>query len=147
PPRPSPSPGPRPVTSSRPAPAQAPQPDPAAARKEDRPGPKTAPEGSAPAQSKDGPTAAFKNRTPPGAQILLQRRRAEVRELEAAWAAKRQEVEQHLADILAEAKRGRQGAEAVFQNAKLTREVAEIGVVEYEQGIYVQDKATIQGEI
>ena len=38
-------------------------------------------------------------------------------------------------------------AEANFQNAKLTREVAEIAVVEYEQGIYIQDLATVEGEI
>ena len=38
-------------------------------------------------------------------------------------------------------------AEAAFQNAKLTREVAEIAVKEYEEGIYPQDRATIQGEI
>src|SRR5262249_6185769 len=40
-----------------------------------------------------------------------------------------------------------QGAEASYQNAKLTREVAEIAVTEYVDGIYKQDKATIQGEI
>jgi RND family efflux transporter MFP subunit len=38
-------------------------------------------------------------------------------------------------------------AEANFQNAKLTREVAEIAVKEYEEGIYAADHATIQGEI
>ena len=38
-------------------------------------------------------------------------------------------------------------AEAAYQNAKLTREVAEIAVKEYEEGIYLQDRATIQGEI
>nr|WP_303652528.1 efflux RND transporter periplasmic adaptor subunit [Paludisphaera mucosa] len=40
-----------------------------------------------------------------------------------------------------------QGAEASYQQAKLTREVAEIAVKEYEEGIYAQDKATINGEI
>ena len=38
-------------------------------------------------------------------------------------------------------------AEANFENAKLTREVAEIAVVEYEEGIFKQDQATIEGEI
>ena len=38
-------------------------------------------------------------------------------------------------------------AKANFQNATLTREVAEIGVVEYEEGIYKQDLATVKGEI
>ena len=72
-------------------------------------------------------------------------RRAEVREREAAWTAKAHEVEQHLADILADAKRGRQQAEADYQNAQLTREVSEIEVVEYEEGIYVQDYAAVPG--
>ncbi|MFO0909667.1 MAG: HlyD family efflux transporter periplasmic adaptor subunit [Isosphaeraceae bacterium] len=39
------------------------------------------------------------------------------------------------------------GAEANFQNAKLTREVAEIAVTEYLEGIYKQDYETARGEI
>ena len=39
------------------------------------------------------------------------------------------------------------GAEAAYLNAKLTRQVAEIAVVEYLEGIYKQDKETILGEI
>ncbi len=38
-------------------------------------------------------------------------------------------------------------AEANYENAKLTREVAEIAVVEYTEGIYKQDLATLQGEL
>ena len=38
-------------------------------------------------------------------------------------------------------------AEARYQNARLTREVAEIVVVEYEEGIFKQDLATVDGEI
>jgi HlyD family secretion protein len=38
-------------------------------------------------------------------------------------------------------------AEANHENAKLTREVAEIAVVEYVEGIFVQDFATVEGEI
>jgi RND family efflux transporter MFP subunit len=38
-------------------------------------------------------------------------------------------------------------AAANFENAKLTREVAEIAVIEYEEGIYVQDLQTVEGEI
>jgi hypothetical protein len=135
------------VASSWPAPAQAPQHDPAAAGKEERPGPKTAPDGSAPTKSKGVPAAAPKGKMPPGAQILLQRRRAEVRELEAAWAAKRREVEQHLADILSDAKKETLKAAAEYQDRKLEREIAEIAVVEYEQGIYVQEFATAEGAI
>ena len=52
-----------------------------------------------------------------------------------------------LKDQLTNQKIATQGAEASFQNARLTREVAEIAVKEYEEGIYLQDKATIQGEI
>ena len=39
------------------------------------------------------------------------------------------------------------GAEATYQNAKLTREVAEVAVVEYEKGIFQQGLETVQGEI
>ena len=38
-------------------------------------------------------------------------------------------------------------AEANFKNATLTREVAEIAVTEYVEGIFVQDQATLQGEL
>ena len=38
-------------------------------------------------------------------------------------------------------------AEANFENATLTREVAEIAVVEYVEGIFKQDLATVEGEI
>ena len=38
-------------------------------------------------------------------------------------------------------------AAANYENAKLTREVAEIAVVEYEEGIFKQDYATVEGEI
>jgi multidrug efflux pump subunit AcrA (membrane-fusion protein) len=38
-------------------------------------------------------------------------------------------------------------AEANYLNAKLTREVAEIAVREYVEGVYVQDLATVEGEI
>ena len=40
-----------------------------------------------------------------------------------------------------------QQAQASYQQAKLTREVAELAVKEYEQGIYLQDLATIQGQV
>ncbi len=40
-----------------------------------------------------------------------------------------------------------QGAEATYQNAKLTREIAEIAVKEYMEGIYVQDLATVEAEV
>jgi multidrug resistance efflux pump len=39
------------------------------------------------------------------------------------------------------------GAQADAHSARLDREVAEIAVVEYKQGIFVQDLATVQGEI
>jgi hypothetical protein len=39
-----------------------------------------------------------------------------------------------------------ESARANFQNATLTREVAEIAVVEYEEGIFKQDQATLEGE-
>jgi len=39
------------------------------------------------------------------------------------------------------------GAEAAYQNAKLTREVAEIAVTEYTEGIYLQELQTVKAEI
>lgn len=39
------------------------------------------------------------------------------------------------------------GASAAYQNAKLTREVAEIAVTEYKEGIFKQDQETAKGEI
>jgi HlyD family secretion protein len=39
------------------------------------------------------------------------------------------------------------GADAAFQNAKLTREVAEIAVKEYTEGVYKQEIQTVKGEI
>ncbi|MFI5459308.1 MAG: hypothetical protein ACHRXM_28115 [Isosphaerales bacterium] len=38
-------------------------------------------------------------------------------------------------------------AQAAYQHAKITREVAQIAVVEYIEGIYKQDIETVQGEI
>ena len=40
-----------------------------------------------------------------------------------------------------------ESAKANFGNATLTREVAEIAVIEYKEGIYKQDLATVEGEI
>ena len=36
---------------------------------------------------------------------------------------------------------------AAYQNAKLTREVAEIAVVEYQEGIFLQDLEDVEGDI
>jgi hypothetical protein len=38
-------------------------------------------------------------------------------------------------------------AKANFSNAQLSREIAEIAAVEYEEGIFVQDRATAEGEL
>jgi hypothetical protein len=125
-----------------PAPAQAPRDNPAANRKEDRPDLKTAPD-----RSRGASAGEPGGKMPPGARILLERRRAEVREREAAWAAKRREVEQHLADILAHPREETRKDEAEFTKRRLEREVAEIAVKEYEQGISVQERQTLSGEV
>jgi RND family efflux transporter MFP subunit len=52
-----------------------------------------------------------------------------------------------LKDQLTNQKITTKSAEANHETARLTREVAEISVIEYEQGIYVQDEATVNGEI
>lgn len=52
-----------------------------------------------------------------------------------------------LRDQLTNQKIATQGAEASYANAKLTREVAQIAVQEYKEGIFKQDLATVEGEI
>jgi HlyD family secretion protein len=52
-----------------------------------------------------------------------------------------------LGDQLVNQKITTESAKANLDNAKLTREVAEIAVKEYVEGIFVQDKATAEGEI
>ncbi len=52
-----------------------------------------------------------------------------------------------LRDNLVNQKITTESAEANFKNATLTREVAEIAVTEYVEGIFVQDWATAEGEI
>jgi len=52
-----------------------------------------------------------------------------------------------LSDSLTNQQITTKSAAANYENAKLTREVAEIAVVEYVEGIYVQDLQTVEGEI
>ena len=52
-----------------------------------------------------------------------------------------------LRDSLTNQQIATQGADAAYQQAKLTREVAEIAVKEYVEGVYLQERATIKGEI
>jgi HlyD family secretion protein len=52
-----------------------------------------------------------------------------------------------LNDLLTNQRIATKVAEAGYQNAKLTREVAEIAVAEYEEGVFKQDLQTIKGEI
>src|SRR5262249_16757681 len=51
-------------------------------------------------------------------------------------------VDQHTNQIIAT-----EGAKAAYQNAKLTREVADIAVNEYVNGVYKQEEQTVLGEI
>jgi HlyD family secretion protein len=52
-----------------------------------------------------------------------------------------------LRDQLTNQRMTTQAAEAAYQNAKLAREVAQIAVNEYKEGIYLQDRATTQGGV
>jgi multidrug efflux pump subunit AcrA (membrane-fusion protein) len=52
-----------------------------------------------------------------------------------------------LRDSLTNQKISTQSADAAYQNAVLTREVAEIAVTEYEEGTFVQELQTVEGEI
>jgi hypothetical protein len=50
-------------------------------------------------------------------------------------------------DSLANRRLEEKSAEAAYTNAKLTREIAEIAVREYKEGILVQDQATVDGDL
>ena len=50
-------------------------------------------------------------------------------------------------DRLANQKTTARAAEAAYHNAKLTREVAELAIAEYTEGIYKQDMETVLGEL
>ncbi len=50
-------------------------------------------------------------------------------------------------DRLAHQKTTTQAAEAAYWNAELTRQIAEIAVIEYTEGIHKQDMATVLGEL
>ena len=52
-----------------------------------------------------------------------------------------------LTDLLENQRITTRGAEARYRNSRLTREVAEIAVSEYLEGIYAQDLKTAEGEI
>ena len=91
--------------------------------------------------------AALKKGLPPGAAIQLQRRRAQVQELESAWIAKRRELEQRLADVLHHARLETSKAESEFQARKQQLDVAEFALMEYAEGTYPHDRALIQDEI
>jgi HlyD family secretion protein len=52
-----------------------------------------------------------------------------------------------LRDQLTNQKITTQAAESAYQNARLAREVAEIALKEYKEGIYLQDRATSQGGV
>jgi hypothetical protein len=54
---------------------------------------------------------------------------------------------QSLKDQILDARVRVQGAETNYRNAKLAREIAEIALTEYTEGIFVQDLATVEGEI
>ncbi len=103
--------------------------------------PPAAPAAPPPAAAQPAP------KPPSGAQVLLERRRADVARLEAAWNAKRAEVEGYLSDVVAWTGDEARKAEAAYYQARIEREVAEIVVIEYEQGIYMQDRQTVLREI
>ena len=81
-----------------------------------------------------------------GGRVLLTQRRAEVERLEAEWAAQRAEVEKHLADIATVSAAEIKDAEASSKQAKLSREIAEVAVAEYDE-IYKMDREMVLGEI
>jgi multidrug efflux pump subunit AcrA (membrane-fusion protein) len=83
--------------------------------------------------------------------VVPGRTRVDFLKPEGAWVKKGETVcvldPSALKDELADQVIATKGAEAAYQNAKLTREVAEIAVIEYEQGVYKQNLETALGEI
>src|SRR3954447_5814066 len=103
---------------SWPARAQAPGAQEAGAREQQRTSQPPAPAASSAPRPADSPTAGPRNRLPPGGEILLQRRRAEVSELEAAWAAELGELGMHMIEMGSEVKKATAKAEAEYQDSK-----------------------------
>ena len=93
------------------------------------------------------PPPPMQAQAPSAAQTLIDQRQSEVRALEAAWAAQRAEVEQHLVDVTHTPRVEAERAGVNLEQAKLAREISEIKLIEYEQGIYLQNQATAKGEI
>jgi len=54
---------------------------------------------------------------------------------------------QRIGDQLVDQQIRSRSAEAAYENAKLTREVAEIGVIEYREGIFIQDEQAAEYEV
>ena len=52
-----------------------------------------------------------------------------------------------LRDQLVNQRVATESAKANYQNAKLTREIAEIAITEYTDGIFLEDLATVEGKI
>ncbi|WP_145952079.1 hypothetical protein [Paludisphaera borealis] len=73
--------------------------------------------------------------------------RLRIRKLAEAALNAQRPVQRGLEDELINRGIEQRGEEAAYQQAKLAREVAEIRVNEYEEGIAVLDRATIMGEI
>ncbi len=64
-----------------------------------------------------------------------------------AWLLAIMKAPNSLRDILTEAQIRTKNADSEFKDALLAREVAEIGIVEYREGIAKQEEATIAGEV
>jgi hypothetical protein len=103
----------------------------------------------------DEPPAASINTVPPSTSLMESRRALRKLEeqiftltrqaMEARDATSRAQAD--VSDLAINQKTMVKSAAAEYENAKLKREVAEIGVVEYEEGIFIQDRATAEGEL
>jgi hypothetical protein len=103
----------------------------------------------------DEPPAASINTVPPSTSLMESRRTLRKLEeqivtltrqaMEAGDAKSRAQAD--VSDLAINQKTIVKSAAAEYENAKLKREVAEIGVVEYEEGIFIQDRATAEEEL
>lgn len=79
--------------------------------------------------------------------VAIEEKRAKVKKLEQSAKALRQSFREWQRDLVAEQEIATRQADAKYQNAKLTRQVAEIAVVEYKEGTSAIQKQKADGEI
>lgn len=79
--------------------------------------------------------------------IAIEEKRAEVKQHQASVEKLRESFRTWKRSVLEDQQIVTRQAESRYQNAKLTRQVAEIALIEYEQGTYLMERQKADGEI